>query len=62
MLEREREAALARGDPLVCSVCRAKFAFRAGEAEFYAVRGWVLPRRCRDCRRRGLGLKVKLAS
>jgi hypothetical protein len=35
---------------LTCVDCRQSFIFTAGEAEFYATKGFSQPKRCKDCR------------
>ena len=35
---------------IACKDCRADFVFSAGEAAFYAEKGFQAPRRCKECR------------
>ena len=35
-----------------CVECKGHFFFTAGEQEFYTMRGFKEPRRCKDCRER----------
>ena len=35
---------------IACKDCRVEFVFTAGEAQFYADKGFQVPRRCKACR------------
>jgi len=35
---------------ITCVDCNSPFTFTAGEQEFYEKKGFVLPKRCKDCR------------
>ena len=35
---------------IACKDCRTDFVFSAGEAAFYADKGFQTPRRCKECR------------
>ena len=35
---------------IACKDCRVDFVFTAGEAQFYADKGFQIPRRCKSCR------------
>lgn len=35
---------------LTCLDCKQDFIFTDGEAAFYAARGLIAPKRCKDCR------------
>ena len=37
---------------LECEDCKGEFVWSAGEQEFFAEKGLVQPKRCRDCRQR----------
>jgi hypothetical protein len=35
---------------LKCKDCGAEFEVSVGEQDWYAKKGWELPKRCKDCR------------
>jgi len=35
---------------IVCKNCGTEFIFTVGEQEFYAQKGLIEPKRCKDCR------------
>ncbi|RID95086.1 hypothetical protein DX915_03960 [Dialister pneumosintes] len=35
----------------VCESCGNRFAITQGEVEFYKSKNWVLPKRCKNCRK-----------
>lgn len=45
---------------VLCSTCGATFVFSAGEQQFYHEKGFTnVPKRCRNCRSQGTGLRSK---
>jgi hypothetical protein len=43
-------------EEITCAACGVVFVFRLGEAEWYAAKGLVPPRRCETCRAAGVRL------
>lgn len=42
-----------------CKECSKEFEITPGEQEFYKGKGWELPKRCADCRKKLRGKKKK---
>ena len=44
---------------IVCKICKGKFIFTDGEAQFYKDRGLEEPKRCPECRAKKQLISVK---